>query len=81
MATQLQPIQDVLHNWILAGQAIVGSVGALAFIAAFIWRMTAINSTSVNAAKQWIGRIVIGTIGVEMAGTLVQVLSGSLSAH
>ncbi len=35
MTTQLQPIQQVLQNWILAGQAIVGSVGALAFIAAF----------------------------------------------
>lgn len=79
MSTQLQPIQQVLQNWILAGQAIVGSVGTLAFVAAFIWRMTATNSTSVKAAKQWIGRIVIGTIGVEMAGTLVQVLSGSLS--
>ena len=37
MSTQLQPIQDVLHNWILAGQALVGSVGALAFIAALTW--------------------------------------------
>jgi hypothetical protein len=55
MSMQLQPIQQVLQNRILAGQAIVGSVGALAFIAAFTWKMTAVNSTSVNAAKQWIG--------------------------
>lgn len=81
MSAQLQPIQQVLQNWILAGQAIVGSVGALAFIAAFIWKMTAVNSTSVNASKQWIGRIVVGTIGVEMAGTLVQVLTSSLGSH
>lgn len=78
MSTELQPIQTVLHNWILAGQALVGSVGALAFIAAFIWKMTAVNSQSVNSSKQWIGRIVIGTIGVEMAGTLVQILTSSL---
>ena len=50
-------------------------------IAAFIWKMTAVNSTSVNAAKQWIGRIVVGTIGVEMAGTLVQILTSSLGSH
>jgi len=35
----------------------------------------------VNAAKQWIGRIVVGTIGVEMAGTLVQILTSSLGSH
>jgi hypothetical protein len=35
MSTELRPIQDVLHNWILAGQALVGMVGGLSFIAAF----------------------------------------------
>jgi len=30
-----EPIQDVLHRWILTGQALVGSVGALAFVFAF----------------------------------------------
>jgi len=29
-------------------------------------------------AKQWIQRIVVGTIGVEMASTLVDVLKGAL---
>jgi hypothetical protein len=43
-----------------------------------IWKMTAVDSQSVNSSKRWIGRIVIGTIGVEMAGTLVQVLTSSL---
>jgi len=33
----IQPIQDVLSRWILAGQALVGSIGALAFVVAFIW--------------------------------------------
>jgi hypothetical protein len=47
----------------------------------FIWKMTAVNSTSVNAAKQWIGRSVVGPSGVEMAGTLVQILTSSLGSH
>jgi hypothetical protein len=28
----IQPIQDILHRWILTGQALVGSIGALAFV-------------------------------------------------
>jgi hypothetical protein len=34
----LQPLQDILHSWILIGQALVGSIGALAFVVAFLWR-------------------------------------------
>lgn len=78
-ASSLEPIQEILHRWILAGQALVGSVGALAFIAAFIWKIVAVEPQSVTESKRWIGRIVVGTIGVEMAGTLVQILTGSLS--
>jgi len=77
----VQPIQDVLHRWILTGQALVGSIGALAFIFAFLWKMVATEPRSVLEAKQWIQRIVVGTIGVEMAGTLVQVLTGSVPGH
>jgi hypothetical protein len=32
-------------------------------------------------AKRWIGRIVFGTIGVELAGTLVKVLVSAASVH
>lgn len=65
------------------GSRVRGGVFALRCLRlrAFIWKMTAVNSTSVNAAKQWIGRIVVGTIGVEMAGTLVQILTSSLGTH
>jgi hypothetical protein len=77
----VQPIQDILSRWILIGQALVGSIGALAFVIAFIWKMLAVQPQSVLQAKQWISRIVIGTIGVEMAGTLVHVLTGSVPAH
>ena len=71
----IQPIQDVLSRWILAGQALVGSIGALAFVVAFIWKMLAVQPQSVLQAKQWIQRIVIGTLGVEMATLLARVLT------
>src|SRR6266545_3514311 len=73
----IQPIQDVLARWILIGQALVGSIGALAFV----WKMLAVQPQSVLQAKQWIQRIVVGTIGVEMAGTLVHVLTGSVPSR
>ena len=40
--------------------------------------MTAVEPKTVLQAKQWIQRIVVGTIGMEMASTLVDVLKGSL---
>jgi hypothetical protein len=75
----IQPIQEILNRWVLTGQALVASIGALAFVLAFLWKMTAVESKSVLQAKQWIQRIVVGTIGVELAGTLVHVLTGSMS--
>jgi hypothetical protein len=75
----VRPIQDLLNAWILVGQALVGSIGALAFVFAFLWKMMAVEPRSVLQAKQWIQRIVVGTIGVEMAGTIVKILTGSLS--
>ncbi len=33
----LTPITDLINTWIHIGQALVGSVGILAFIFAFIW--------------------------------------------
>lgn len=78
---QIKPVQDLLGAWVAVGQALVGSIGALAFVFAFIWKMTAVEPRSVLEAKQWIQRIVVGTIGVEMAGTLVHILTGSLPTH
>jgi hypothetical protein len=54
------------------------TIGVFIF-AAFIWKIIAVEPQSVTESKRWIGRIVVGTIGVEMAGTLVQILTGSLS--
>jgi len=79
----IQPITDLINTWIHIGQTLVGSVGALAFIFAFIWKITAVESKSALAAKQWIQRIVVGTIGVEVASSLVSILTNSVptSAH
>ena len=72
------PITDLINNWIHIGQALVGSIGALAFIFAFLWKITAVESKSALAAKEWIQRIVVGTIGVEVAASLVSILTNSV---
>ncbi len=74
----IAPILDLITTWTHIGQALVGSVGALAFIFAFIWKITAVESKSALAAKQWIQRIVVGTIGVEVASSLVSILTNSV---
>lgn len=74
----IAPITTLITTWIHIGQALVGSIGALAFIFAFLWKITAAESRSALAAKQWIQRIVVGTIGVEVAGSLVDILTKSV---
>jgi hypothetical protein len=74
------PIKDLILAWTHVGQALVGSIGALAFVFAFLWKMTAVEPRSVLQAKQWIQRIVVGTIGVEMASQLIAVLTGGLGS-
>ena len=77
-APDITPITDLITTWIHIGQALVASIGALAFIFAFLWKITAAESKSALAAKQWIQRIVVGTIGVEVAGSLVDILTKSV---
>jgi uncharacterized membrane protein len=74
----ITPITNLITTWIHIGQALVASIGALAFIFAFLWKITAAESKSALAAKQWIQRIVVGTIGVEIAGSLVSILTNSV---
>ena len=74
----ISAIINLINTWIHIGQALVASVGALAFIFAFIWKITAVESHSALAAKQWIQRIVVGTIGVEVAVSLVNILTNSV---
>ena len=76
----ITPLTDLITTWIHIGQALVGSIGVLAFIFAFLWKITAAESKSALAAKQWIQRIVVGTIGVEVAGSLVDILTKSVPA-
>ena len=74
-APDVTPIQHLLDSWVLVAQALVGSIGALAFVGAFLWKVVATEPRSVSMAKQWIQRIVVGTVGVEMATLLAKVLT------
>jgi hypothetical protein len=73
----------LINNWIAIAQGIIGSVGALAFLIAFMYKIVAVEPQSVTQAKRWVGRIVFGTIGVEIAGTLTHALIATIpnSAH
>jgi hypothetical protein len=45
-----------------------------------MYKIVAVDPSSVAQAKKWIGRIVFGTIGVEVAGTLTHALIASVPA-
>lgn len=74
MQPELVPLQTLIERWIGMGQALVASVGGLAFVVAFLWKMVAVEPRSVMESKRWIGRIVFGTLGVELVGILVKIL-------
>ncbi|HEX3508700.1 MAG TPA: hypothetical protein VHW94_09945 [Candidatus Dormibacteraeota bacterium] len=74
----ITPIQDLITTWTHIAQALVASIGALAFVFAFLWKITSVEAKSALEAKQWIQRIVVGTIGVEVAGSLVNILTSSV---
>ena len=74
----ITPITNLITTWIHIGQVLVASIGTLAFMFAFLWKISAAESKSALAAKQWIQRIVVGTIGVEIAGSLVDILTKSV---
>ncbi len=71
-------LKGLVDNWILLAQGLIGSIGALAFLAAFMYKIVAVDPRSVMEAKRWIGRIVFGTIGVEVAGTLTHAIIASI---
>jgi hypothetical protein len=70
----VEQLKQLIDNWILVAQGLIGSIGALAFLVAFMYKIVAVEPRSVMEAKRWIGRIVFGTIGVEIAGTLTHAL-------
>jgi hypothetical protein len=43
-----------------------------------MYKIVAVDPRSVMEAKRWIGRIVFGTIGVEVAGTLTHAIISSI---
>jgi hypothetical protein len=71
-------LRSLIDNWILIAQGLIGSVGALAFLVAFMYKIVAVDPHSVMEAKKWIARIIFGTIGVEVAGTLTHALIASV---
>ena len=75
----MEALKQLIDNWILVAQGLIGSIGALAFLIAFMYKIIAVEPRSVMEAKRWIGRIVFGTLGVEMAGLLVRVLVDSVN--
>jgi hypothetical protein len=70
-------LKALIDNWILIAQGLLASVGALAFLIAFMYKIIAVDPASVAQAKKWIG---FGTIGVEVAGTLTHALIASVPA-
>jgi hypothetical protein len=74
----VEQLKQLIDNWILVAQGLIGSIGALAFLVAFMYKIVAVEPRSVMEAKRWIGRIVFGTIGVEIAGTLTHALIATI---
>jgi len=77
----VESLKQLIDNWILLAQGLIGSIGALAFLIAFMYKIIAIEPRSVQEAKRWIGRIVFGTIGVELAGTLTHALIATVPSN
>ena len=77
----MESLKQLIDNWILLAQGLIGSIGALAFLVAFMYKIIAIEPRAVMEAKRWLGRIVFGTIGVELAGTLTHALIATIPGN
>lgn len=77
----MEQLKQLVDNWVLLAQGLIGSVGALAFLVAFTYKIIAVEPRSVMEARRWIGRIVFGTVGVEVAGTLTHAIIASVPAN
>jgi uncharacterized membrane protein YeaQ/YmgE (transglycosylase-associated protein family) len=74
----MDSLTALVNSWVSLAQGIVGSLGALALLAAFVWRIVAAEPRSAYEAKRWIARIVVGTVGAELAGTLTHALIATI---
>lgn len=77
----MDQLKALIDNWVLLAQGVIGSIGALAFLIAFMYKIVAVEPRSVMEAKRWIGRIVFGTIGVEIAGTLTHAIIATVPSN
>jgi hypothetical protein len=50
LAVNVQPVLDIINNWIFVARALVGSIGALAFVLAFLWKGGKVESDLPPAA-------------------------------
>ena len=76
----MSSLKSLVDNWVGLAQGVVASIGTLALLGAFVYRIVAADQRSAYEARRWIGRIVVGTIGAEIAGTLTQALVGTIPA-
>jgi hypothetical protein len=74
----MDQLTALVDSWVTLAQEIVGSLGALALLGAFVYRMVAADPRSAYEAKRWIGRIVVSTVGAELAGTLTHALIATI---
>jgi hypothetical protein len=74
----MDALTALVNTWVSDAQGIVAAIGTLALLVAFVYRIVAVDPRSASEAKRWIGRIVVGTIGAEIAGTLTQALIATI---
>lgn len=74
----MDSLTALVNSWVSLAQGIVASIGTLALLTAFVYRIVAADQRNAYEAKRWIGRIVVGTIGAELAGTLTHALLATI---
>ena len=74
----MDSLTSLVNGWVTLAQGIVASLGALALLAAFVYRMLAADPRGAYEAKRWIGRIVVSTVGAELAATLTHALIATI---
>lgn len=74
----MDSLTALVNSWVTLAQGIVASIGALALLFAFVYRIVVLDQRAAYEAKRWIGRIVVGTVGAEIAGTLTHALIATI---
>ena len=74
----MDSLTALVNSWVSLAQGIVASIGTLALLTAFVYRIVTVDQRTAYEAKRWIGRIVVGTVGAELAGTLTHALLATI---